>query len=110
MAKLENEKMDSTREKGDTGTVSSSSQQGVNGLCRWRGWPWTRMESSPIVRGQRQRQEHRHTNGVGRSNMGTNAHVNFFCFYLLSEIEKEVRKCGCKLMRAGNLFLVAIVP
>mgnify|MGYP006951394923 CR=1 FL=1 len=63
-----------------------------------------------LVRGQRQRQEHRHTNGVGRSNMGTNAHVNFFCFYLLSEIEKEVRKCGCKLMRAGNLFLVAIVP
>lgn len=65
--------------------------------------------SSPCL-GQRQRQEHRHANGVGWSNVGTNAHANFFCSYLLSEIEKEGRKCDCKLMRAGNLVLVTIVP
>lgn len=79
MVKLENEKMDGMREKGDTGTVSLSSQQGVDGLCRWRVWPWTGTESSPMARGQNQRQEHRHTNEVGQSNVGTNAHTNFFC-------------------------------
>lgn len=43
----------------------------------------------------------------GTGNVGTRAHANFFCFHLLSEIEKEGRKWDCKLTRAGNFVTIA---
>lgn len=59
-------KIDSARERRETPEQGSlGGQEGMDGQCRWRPLSWPSMDSSPIVKGLRQRQEHRYRNGVG---------------------------------------------